>query len=281
MPSIRTFLVWGLPATLLLVAIAWAGLVSVVFWSARGPHPAMILKAAQPVCDPIVRVLGIYHHKHGRYPDRLGELVDERLLPAIPELPPYRGTSARSGPTYEVNHTLDFYRLSFGYCVAGGTGPGDFHYREYVSDDGRGWVPPSATEIADLVADRILSVYRKEHDAKSLRVFIADVLARADCHFLSRDRIVRWLGPGTEIVVPSGMPGAGRTGYVYRAKDSSGESYCLVFKNQRRTGHDFVDRDYPYLDLLLQVEALDGRPPWTIVRECPRSPADRPVGSAP
>jgi hypothetical protein len=274
MPPIRAVFAWGVLAVLVLIGLGWAALFGLVVWSARGPHPAAVLARAEPVCEPIIVALKEYHKRHGRYPDALADLVKERLLAGIPELPPHWGTSARSGPTYEVSRTLDFYRLTFAYCVEGGIGPGDFHGREYVSDEHHGWGPSTATGIEDLIADRILRVYRKERDQRSLAVFMADVIGRADCEYLYRDRVEKWLGPGAEIVVPAGMEGAGRTGYVYHARRDVPESYCFVYKDHwlpDQTGA----RNYPVLDILIRVRELGDRPSCTVIRTCPASPRDR------
>ncbi len=130
----------------------------------------------------------------------------------------------------------------------------------------------TAAGIEDLVADRILRVYRKEHDANSLRVFMSDVIAKADGDYLYRDRVVKWLGAGTEIVVPQGMPGAGRPGHVYHAKNEASESYCFVYKDRWLPAP--VAKNCPVLDKLIRVQETGGNPSWTVIRECPESPGD-------
>lgn len=153
--------------------------------------------------------------------------------------------------------------------------------------------------MENLVADRVLATYRKRRDGKSLELFMSNVIGKADCNYLYRDRVARWLGEGIEIELPPDLLGAGRTGYVYQAQDDAKRRYCFVYKDHwlpllksylspderakypKETGKfvdAFVDKNYPVLDKLFLMPEGDGRPTWTVVRECPESPRDRPSG---
>ena len=197
-----------------------------------GPSPDDVLGKAQPVCEPIIVALTEFHRRHGRYPRELAILVNEGLLSTVPELPPHWGTSSKYGPTYEANESLDFYRLSFGYVVEGGIGPGDTYTRVFISDDPQGWSSGGLDTMENLVANRLLATYRERKDAKSLGLFMSDVIGKADCLYLNRDRVIRWLGVGDEIDLPAEILGAGKKGYTYRSKDDPSRRYCFVYKNQ-------------------------------------------------
>ena len=290
---------WGLLGALVLVPVGCVCMFGLFLWRVAGPSPEDVLAKAQPVCEPITIALGEYHRRHGRYPDELSDLVNEGLMTAVPELPPHRGTSSKHGPEYEANQSLDFYRLSFGYCVEGGIGPCDTYWRVFVSDDSRGWKSGRPESMENVVADRMLATYRERHDGKSLGLFMSNVIGKADCDYLYRDRVTRWLGEGEETDVPPDVPGAGKQGYVYQAQDDAKRRYCFVYKDHwlpllksclpaherakypKNTGNyddAFVDKNYPVLDKLFLIQEIDGRPTWTVVRECSKSPRDKPSG---
>jgi hypothetical protein len=153
--------------------------------------------------------------------------------------------------------------------------------------------------MADLSADRVLAIYQERHDWKSLELFMSEVIGKEDCDYLYRDRVTRWLGEGEETNVPPDVPGAGKKGYFYQAQDDMKRRYCLVYKDHWRpllksylpaderrkypekTGKfddAFVDKNHPVLDKLFLIQEHDGQPTWTIVRECPESPRDKPSG---
>jgi hypothetical protein len=264
-----------------------------------GPSPDEILGKAQPVCEPIIVALTEFHRRHGRYPRELATLVNEGLLTAVPELPPHSGTVSKYGPTYEANESLEFYRLSFSYVVLMGMGPGDSYTRVFISDDPQGWSSGGKDAMENLVANRLLATYRERNDAKSLGLFMSDVIGKADCRYLNRDRVIRWLGVGDEIDVPAEILGAGKKGYAYRSKDDPSRRYCFVYKNQwlpvpmsylsAKEKSKFpkdndslesalVDKNYPVLDKLFLIEETDGHSIWTVVRECPASSRDKPSG---
>jgi hypothetical protein len=264
-----------------------------------GPDPDEVLAKAQPVCEPIIAALNEFHRRHGRYPRALTALVEEGLLTAVPELPPHWGTSSKQGPTYEANESLDFYRLSFGYVVEGGIGPGDHYMRAFISNDSRGWSNDGSDSMEDLVANRLLATYRERHDGKSLGLLMSDVIGRLDCDYLYRDRVTRWLGEGDEIDIPAGMPGAGKKGYVYQSQDDPSRRYCFVYKDhwlpvpksylsaEERSKYPedngsfdsaSVDKNYPVLDKLILVQEANGKPVWTVIHVCPASPRDKPSG---
>jgi hypothetical protein len=291
--------VWCLLGALMLVGAGCVCAFGLFLWMIAGPSPEQVLAKAQPVCEPITVALGEYHRRHGHYPQELSDLVKDGLLTAVPELPPHWGTSSKYGPNYEVSQPLDFYRLSFGYCVEGGIGPGDTYSRVLVSDDPRGWTGGSKGSMEDLIADRVPATYRERHDEKSLALFMSEVIGKADCDYLYRDRVTGWLGEGEEIDVPPDVPGAGKKGYLYQAEDDMKRRYCLVYKDhwrpflksylppdERRKYPEktanlddaFVDKNYPVLDKLFLIQENDGRPTWTIFRECPESPRDKPSG---
>jgi hypothetical protein len=281
----RNVVAFGFGAFGVLSLIALGGLCMLVIFS--GPKPRTVLARAQPVGNRIVAALEEYHRRRGSYPPELADLVNERLLPSVPELPSHWGTSYKHGPDYEAHAGLDFYRLSFGYLVHRGIGPGDDHYRVFVSDDPRGWRTTDSTgHMEDLVADRVLTIYRKRHDGKSLDLFMSDVIGKADCDYLYRSRVVEWLGKGTEIDLPADVSPTGTKGYVYQAEDERANRYCFVykdhwlqtFKSHRPNDFVLVDKNYPVLDKLFLIEEKEGREMWTDVRACPESPRDKPSG---
>jgi hypothetical protein len=265
-----------------------------------GPNPETVLAKAQPVFERIAVALEEHHRRHGRYPQELSDLVKVGLLPEIPELPSHRGAPSKYGPIYDVNTSLNFYRLSFGYHVPEGIGPGDTHWRVLVSDDPEGWkTTGSPDSMENLVADRVLATYRKRHDGKSLDLFMSDVIGKADCYYLNRDRVIRWLGEGIELELPPDLLGAGKKGFVYQAQDDTKRRYCFAYKDQwlpllksdlpaderakypEKTGKfddAYVNKKYPVLDKLFLIQEIEGRPTWTVVRECPKSPRDKPSG---
>ena len=267
------------------------------------PSPEAVLAKAQPTCEAIVVALTEFHRRHGRYPEDLGGLVKENLLAEAPKLPSHWGASSAYGPRYEVNTSLDFYRVSFGYHIPEGIGPGDTHWRVFVSDDPKGWESIGTPHgMEDLVADRLTATFRLRHDGKSLDLFMSNVIGKADCKYLYRDRVTRWLGEGEEIDVPPDAPAAGKKGDVYRAQDGAGKWYCLVFKDHwlsyprsslpaderskypdavRPAEDAYVDKTHPVLDKLFLIQEADGRPSWTVLRECPESPNDKPSHPVP
>ncbi|MHC5538539.1 hypothetical protein ACYOEI_09950 [Singulisphaera rosea] len=264
-----------------------------------GPSPDSVLANAQPICEPIIVALTEFHRKHGRYPRELAALVKEGFLSELPELPPHWGTSSRYGPTYDVNESLDFYRLCYGYVVEGGIGPGDGFTRSFVSDEPEGWSNDRSESMEDLVAGRLLAIYRERHDGKSLGLFMSDVIGNSDCYYLYRSRVIGWLGEGDKIDLPAGLSGAVEKGYVYQAEDDPGRRYCFVYKDQwlpvsksylsseekskcppedGSYNSTSVDKNYPVLDKLFLIQHSDGDPIWTIIRECPASPREKPSG---
>ena len=301
----NSIVVWGLLGALVLVPIVLV-CVSGIFvfgiflWGVSGPNPETVLANAQPVGDRLAIAIEEHHRRHGRYPQKLSDLVKQGLLAEVPELPSYRGTSSKYGPYYESNRALEFYRLSFGCHVDGGIGPGDTYWRVLVSDDPIGWkTTGSPGSLENLVADRVLATYRKRHDEKSLELFISDVIGKARCDYLYRDRVTRWLGEGVEIELPPDLVVAGKKGYVYQAQGGAKRRYCFVYKDHwlpllksylpaderakypEETGdYDaaFVDKNYPVLDKLFLIQENDGRRTWTVVRKCPASPRDKPSG---
>lgn len=207
---------------LALLTIGFIALLGVFIWSTAGPDPETVLAKAQPDVVKFAMALERHHRKYGCYPRDLSELVKRGFLSEIPELPSHWGTSEKCGPTFEANVSWDFFRLSFGYVVEGGMGPGDTCSRVYVADDPKGWETTGRPQsMENLVAERILASYRKQHDGKSLDLFMSDVIGKADCDYLYHDRVVRWLGEGTEIDLPPDMFGAGKKGYAYQARDDS------------------------------------------------------------
>lgn len=279
-------LLWVFLASMLAVPLGCVCMFGLLLWSTAGPNPEMVLAKVQPACDQIIAALEEFHRRHGRYPQALTNLVEDDLLAAVPELPPHWGTSSRYGPQYQVNHSLVFYRLAFGYHVEGGIGPGDTYWHVFISDDKQGWrTTGSPVGMEDLVADRLSAKFRKERRSDYLGLFMTDVIGKAACDYLYQDKIVRWLGEGVEVEVPSGVPGSGRTGYIYQAEDDASERYCFVYKDHwlpvpqdwipPHERGKFTDKNYPVLDELFLVRESEDSPVWTIIRECPKSPRDQ------
>jgi hypothetical protein len=290
---------WWLIGALTVVPLSCLITCGLYLQNSAGPSPDDVLGKAQPICEPIIVALNEFHRRHGRYPRELAILVNEGLLTAVPDLPPHSGTLSKYGPTYEANESLDFYRLSFSYVVLVGMGPGDSYTRVFISDDPKGWSSGGSDSMENLVANRLLATYRERNDGKSLGLFMSDVIGKADCRYLNRDRVIRWLGVGDEIELPAEILGAGKKGYVYRSKDDPSRRYCFVYKNQwlpvlksylsseekskfpRDNGSlesACVDKNYPVLDKLFLIQETDGGPIWTVIRECPSSPRDKPSG---
>lgn len=153
--------------------------------------------------------------------------------------------------------------------------------------------------MENLVADRLLATYRERHDERSLGLFMSDVIGKSDCYYLNRGRLIRWLGDGGEIDLPAGMPESGKKGYVYQSEDDPSRRYCFLYKDQwlpvpksylsaeerskfskddGRYDSESVDINYPVVDKLFLVQETDGEPIWTVIRECPASPRDKPSG---
>jgi hypothetical protein len=298
----RTLLIiaWGVLGVLLLIPVGYFCLFCLAMWSLSAPDPHAVLAKAQPVVDRVTVALDEYHRKHGAYPRELSELVKRGFLSEVPELPPHWGTLFKYGPIYDTNAPLDFYRLAFGYHVTAVLDPGDAFWRVLVSDDPKGWKTTGRPDsMEDLVADRVLATYRNQRDSKSLDLFMSDVIGKADCEYLSRDRIVGWLGEGAEIDLPPEKFGHRMKGYVYQAQNDTSKRYCFVYKHQwfafrrellpddekakypAKTGDlddAYVDTNRPVLDLLLVIRESEGRTTWDIGRECPESPRDKPSG---
>lgn len=272
-------------AASLLVPMGFVCMLGLFFWSVAGPNPETVLARAQPVCEPITVALGEYHRRHDLYPQALSDLIKEGFLNAVPELPPQGGTSDKYGPIYDVNTSLDFYRLYFGYCVEYGIGPCDTYWRVFVSDDPNGWKSDRPDSMEEVVADRLLVTYRERHDGRSLELFMSDVIGKADCFYLNRDRVIRWLGEGIEIELPPDLLGAGKKGYVYHTQNDAKRRYCFVYKDQWLPvpqdwlpAHErgkFIDKNYPVLDKLLLVQEVEGQSSWTVIRDCPKSLRDQ------
>lgn len=298
-PNLR-HLAWGAHAVVAVLPAGCVAAIGLLAWAVAGPDPSAVLARAWPSCEPVIAALDRYHRVHGRYPEDLSELAKEGLLVDVPQLPPHPGTSSRYGPYYQVSLPLDFYRLSLGYCVEGGLGPGDTYWAAYVSDDGRGWTrAASGDNMADLVAARLLATYRRLGDRRSLDLFMSEVIAKAGGNCLARDRVVGWLGEGQAIDLPPDVPGAVRKGSVYGARDDATRRYCLVYKDhwlpflksflspEERAkvppddgspGSGSVDRNYPVLDCLFIIEEVGGQPRWSVISASPPSPRDKPSG---
>jgi hypothetical protein len=259
-----------------------------------GPSTEEILLGGERACQPVIESLETFHGMLGHYPETLDEMVREGLVQKVPELPSVRGAYSKYGPDYQANRSLDFFRLSFGYYVPEGIGPGDTHWRTYESDNQKGWVNSGQPgPIEDLVADRLLAAYRKNHDSKTLRQFMAEVIGKVDCEYLERDRIVQWLGDGAQIEIPANVIGPSKTGECY-GDIGDASRYCIVYKNHWRSfpriycpikGKEVLDRgekdfvlvNFPVVDRVFSIdERADGEPSWVLIRECPPSPRDSP-----
>jgi hypothetical protein len=262
--------------------------------SVSGTSPDRVLARAQRALEPVKGALDAYRRKHGHYPPELTELVKDGLLNEVPELPSLRGTSSHSGPYYDASVSFDFYRLAFMYDINSGFGPGHWRGWAFVSDDPKGW-RRAHDRMEDLVAERLLAIYRVQHDGKTLRRFMSEVIAKLDCDYLYQSRVTAWLGDGKEIIVPPEVLAAGKAGYVYQAEDDASRRYCFVYKDHwlpmlkgflppeerakypADNGHDgSVDINYPVLDKLFLIQEVSGRSSWKLLRECPKSPRDKP-----
>ena len=153
--------------------------------------------------------------------------------------------------------------------------------------------------MEDLVAERVLATYRNRHDGKSLDLFASDVIGKANCDYLYRDRIVLWIGEGAEIELPPDMFGHGMKGTFTKLRTTRRNAIASCtrttgFRSLRSSlPHDerakypekagnlddaFVDKNRPVLDRLFVIRESEGRTTWDILRECPKSPRDQPSG---
>ena len=72
--------------------------------------------------------------------------------------------------------------------------------------------------MGDLIADRLASYWREQHDPEILSRFMTEALGTADCDYLLQSKVVDWLGEGSEIRIPPEVLGPDRTGFCYQAE---------------------------------------------------------------
>jgi hypothetical protein len=256
------------------------------------PEEDAIMSSAKTALQPVIAALETYHRQHGRYPAALDSLVQASLLTKSPELPPSK-LAIDSGLEYRSSATPDFFVMMFHYRVEiphEGYAIIDRFRRVYASDDRRGWVAPDVfVSMGDLIADRLVPLWRQKHDPEILSRIINEAVRAADCEFLLQSKVVGWLGKGTEIEIPPEVLEAGRTGFCYHAAGDLSRRYCFVYKKQW-FGHfasdsakgPLVFRNRPVLDKLFLIRRDDsGRESWDLIRACPPSDLDRRPESRP
>jgi hypothetical protein len=190
-----------------------------------GPSTETFLASGERACRPVVAALEAYRQRYGRYPETLDLLVRDGLLEKLPDFSTVRDAD---GPHYRACQPLGFYRLWLGCYFPEGIGPGDRFYRVLVSDNAGGWTTCSAplASMEDLIAERLRAAHEKSHDPKLLALFMGEVIGKAPCDELGRDRIVRWLGEGVGVDVPPEVIGPGRKGRCY-GPAGTGPRFCV------------------------------------------------------
>ncbi len=268
------------------------------------PEEEAIVLPAETVFQPVLAALETYHRKHGHYPAALDGLVNDFLLPKVPELPPVKG-ALESGLEYHASLSPDFFVIMFHYNATISTFSFGLHNdvidslrRVYASDDRRGWVKLDSPFVAmgDLIADRLAPLWRKKHQPELLRRLVIEAIGSADCKFLLQWKVVDWLGKGSEIRIPPEVLGSDRTGFCYQADGDPNRRYCFVYKKhwfgqftcpsgssaEALTKGPLVFTNRPVLDrLFLLRQEGSGRESWELIRACPPSDDDRRPKSSP
>jgi hypothetical protein len=265
--------------------------------ASRSPEEEAIVSSARVALQPVIEALETYHRQYGRYPAALDNLVHASLLARFPELPPAK-LALDSGLEYRSSPKPDFFVLMFHYQVRiphEGYAIIDRFRRVYASDDRRGWVVPDSVFVSmgDLIADRLVRLWREKHDPEILGRFMTEAVGTANCEFLLQSKVVDWLGEGSEIKIPPEVLGPDRTGFFYQAEGDRSRRYCFVYK-KHWFGHftcgsvgalakgPLVYSNKPVLDKLYLIRRDDsGKESWELIRACPPSDGDHRPKSGP
>jgi hypothetical protein len=265
--------------------------------AAISAEEAAIVSSARVALEPVIAALEAYHRQHGRYPAALENLVDESLLAKFPELPP-ANLALNSGLEFRSSPTPDFFVMMFHYRVQipqTGYATIDEFRRVYASDDRRGWVTPDSVFVSmgDLIADRLVPLWREKHDPEILSRCMTEAVGTANCEFLLQSKVVGWLGKGSEIKIPAEVLGPDRTGFCYQADGDRNRRYCFVYKKHwfghftcpslgALTKGPLVFNNKPVLDKLFLIRRdHSGKVSWELLRTCPPSDLDRRPQSGP
>ncbi len=231
-----------------------------------GPSRAEAQRAGEEACRPIIAALERYHSAHGRYPDRLGDLVRSKLIDRIPDTPEI-GRSKWSGIEYEVSLPIDVYCLSFSYDIPDALFGAIFRF-SYWSDQAE-WTsrkyPPSFwSETCGRAAKR----YRENRYEAALRAFIATVTARPDFEYFYERRVKEWLGEGEPKAIPREVSAGERIGSCYGSRDGT-TKICFIYKSRESTSLEGEKEAYLILDTLDEIGIQDGRERWRVLLRSP------------
>jgi hypothetical protein len=206
--------------------------------------------------------LAAYHTAHGRFPDRLDELVTAGLIDGIPEVPELGGSRWR-GLSYEVSPPVDLYRLHFSYDIPQGPyGPGTFVGFTYLSDKHK-WVQQYGSSLWEEASNRLAKRWREKRDADSLSTFVRVVMTKPKRESVHESQVKEWLGDGQEGSVPPPIPGAGVPCTIYRVA-GIGKGYGFTYRLYAEDGFG-GKQDYKLMDRIYEITGSGRDESWQIV----------------
>ena len=259
------------------------------------PIEEAIALPAEEALGSVLEALKAYQGKYGRYPKTLDDLVQDALLAKTPELPLVTG-SIDSGLAYRASELQDFFMITFHYKIS----LSQSTYRDiveirriFVSGNRRSWFAPDTVfvSMADLIADRLASRWRRARDAESLRRFVTEGVKALDCEFLLQSRVVGWLGKGTQTASPMRSWEKTGQGSATRPKTIEWSVTFLIYKPQwfgqftcpsvdgtvqAAAKGPILYRNHPVLEKLFRIsQDSRGKEVWELIRACPPSNRDR------
>ena len=252
--TLRTFIV-------VLATLTHAGCGAI---GSSGPSRDEAMRAGADVCRPIIAALAGYHKAHGRYPDRLGELVAAGFIDRIPEVPEL-GDSRRSDLTYEVSQPVDLYRLCFSYDIPEGPyAPGSIIGFTYLSDE-REWVGRKyGSSLWYEASKRAATRWREKRDFDSLSAFLEVVAMRPERSYLYESRVKEWLGDGEAGTIPPSIPGGGGACTIYRVA-GVGKGYGFSYRQHSLPLLDGKKSESPIVDRIYEIAGSGGDVSWKVV----------------
>ena len=205
--------------------------------SGCGADVSSTLDSGQAIAQPVIDALERYENENESYPGTLDELVENRLLETIPELPTVSGTLDVKQLRYMASPDKAFYMLTFAYDFPDFLGPANLTTRYYTSFD-RTWntrrYPPSFNSI---VADRAGESFRDGGSYESLRTAVDAMIRAKDlgsgCVNLYELSVNERLGKGDKFELPADMAEDGDEKVVqYRPKAPDVKSFVFVYKTK-------------------------------------------------
>lgn len=194
--------------------------VGVALWFAAGPSDCK--QTARPLIDALER----YHQSNGHYPDTLDELVQVKLLRALPHPTWSLGVLHMDDFEYWVEHDLDYYCLAYAEApIVGGIGPSRWDEVTYISFRGE-WNDSGAISKCDrflLPVQRAGERFRQSRSSADLRLLVKKVIGsgpQGSSTFW--EDVAAAIGSGSRCAVE------GRAGLCVEAGDHEAAAFCFL-----------------------------------------------------